>query len=342
MKRCTSIIGVAACLATLTGVCRNAGAAGQPTKMPADPIATIAEDLAGQLKNKPASCVVVDELHSMDGGRVQRTAFGVYIVQPIATELHKRGVRTVNMTDEARASVSEWIKFVNLSKADAVLQGEYLPGTRQFELASVRICRPMGETLAASRGELLTKDTYLDMDRRTLPDEKTGGAEPETRLIEFKSDIYHSAGTDRAITVEIRPAAKSIHIGESVSFTVKSNVNGYVTLLFFGSSNKLAFLTPSVIVATATIRADQDLRIPADFNPANADIALNIVETGPPGWDRIKVLVSRDPIPWPLANGNVASTTEAHLKGITNVLKEACFGEARCELEVLPPATGGR
>jgi hypothetical protein len=145
------------------------------------------------------------------------------------------------------------------------------------------------------------------------------------------SCLYRLDSTDPDIQVRIRPARPQYRLGDAVSFLVTSNVNGYLSLWNNGVSGDLAFLVPNQFVSSVTVRAGEPVEVPSRAMP------FEVVAEPPPGWDRAKAIVTREPIPWPRdAKGNIPSETMENLEVLKKVLEKSQFGEARCEIEIKP------
>jgi len=306
-----------------------------PPAESANPIEAIAADLARSLGQEPVTCIAVSEaLGPGDGGR-ERSDFGTYILTPIASAMQKLAPaqRFVRLEDCPKYSAA-WMRAIALTKADAVLEGKYVPGAATLEL-TIEVTRPLGQTLASSHRQIPATPEYRTMaDHRLPPIRPHESDKAALQADELKGELFHAAPTDPAIKVTIRPLRSPVPMAGSIRFIVTSSINGYLSVLYQGSSGKLDFLVPNPFVERVAVRAGEALVLPTPDMTAKG-IALEA--TPPAGWERIKAVVSRDPIAWPRdASGNVPTDTEARLRAIAEVLKGAKFGEARCELETRP------
>lgn len=311
---------------------------GRPAPSPGPTASTlddIAADLARGLAIEPVTCIAVCEaLGPADGGR-ERSDFGTYVLTPVASILQKQApqLRFVRLEDCPKYSPA-WMRETALSKADAVLEGKYVPGDATFEL-TIEVTRPLGRTLSTSHRLIAATKEYRALaDHRLPPVRPHEGDQAALKESELKSELYHAAATDATVNVALRPLRNPVRLGGNIQFTVESSVSGYVAILYQGSSGRLDFLVPNQFSDRVAIRGGEAIAVPT-MEMVNKGIALEA--SAPAGIERVKAIVSREPIAWPRdAAGNVPTDSVAKLRAIAEVLKDASFGEARCELKTEP------
>jgi hypothetical protein len=134
---------------------------------------------------------------------------------------------------------------------------------------------------------------------------------------------------DASIEVNVQPTARALAIGrDTLSFSVRSSVAGYVYVLIAGTDDQhLALLFPNERDKDNRIAARTDLRLPRENWVVNA--------SGPAGINRLLVLVS----PWPrdfaaagLGSGEVFSefSLDAARAAIASRGLAALAGVAQC------------
>ena len=319
---CLALLAAASCAGTAAPSTSGGGARASGT-------AAIAQDLAEQLKGKAVSCIAVGEALGAAEGSAQRSSFGIYITKEVASELNRLGFRIVHLVEEAKFDEARWLDAISLNKADAVLEGTWLDAGAVFEL-TMEVRRPMGETYASARGKIPATEGYRKLVQELLPPRKPVRS-AKAAGAELKSDIYHARATDPRIQVSLRPVRTPVRVGDKVAFLVKSNTNGYLSLLYNASSGGLDFLVPSEHAPVVTVREGTELLVPGP------EMSFDMRAAQPPGWERVKAIVTREPIQWPRdGRRNVPMKTEADLKAVLETLQNAAFGEAKTELETLP------
>jgi hypothetical protein len=103
------------------------------------------------------------------------------------------------------------------------------------------------------------------------------------------------------VSVALRPAAEQRGIGDLLAFEVKSERAGYLYLLNVGTTGAVTLLFPNHFHPDSRVEAGQDILIPPD-----ADFRLR--ESGPPGQELVKAVVTSVPLSLPeLEAGNARS-----------------------------------
>ncbi|MBM4041717.1 MAG: DUF4384 domain-containing protein [Planctomycetes bacterium] len=316
---------------------KGEGAGKKPAWRPETTLDLIASDLALALVDKQVSCIAISEAFGPGGEGKDRSKFGTYITEPIAAGLRKRfderprerRVRIVALLNKVHRS-PEWLQEMSLHQADAFLTGTYMPGKREFEL-TIQVRLRSGEVIASSHRKLPASEDYLREAATALPAWPTH--EPPKATVDatdLKRRLYHAPATDSSIRVAVRPADEPVRVGGKISFLVTSSANGYLSLLYQNSKEHVAFLLPNRACGSPTLRANEVTRIPTP----KMEEAFEFEADEPAGWERVKAIVSANPIPWPKdAAGDVPTETIGQLNALLALMAEAKFGEAHCEFQ---------
>ena len=311
---------------------RRTSATELPTGSAVDVPSMLSAALARRLGScRGVSCIAVADARAKEGQ--ERSDFGVFMAKSVAAYLSQSSigdrVRFYHLPGKALVDRREYFNYMNLSKSDAELSGEYSVGHESVDVI-MRVKSLNGYELASAQSSLpMTPDVQARIRKKLrVGGSSRGGRLDKAALI---SGLYHMDGTDPQIEVTIRPTSKQYHFGDLVSFCVKSNVNGYLSLWNIAVSGDLAFLAPNEFVRSLTIRADHPCQIPT------AAMCFEIFADAPAGWDRAKAIVTRKPIAWPKdTQCNVPSESIESLQIIKQILDKTSFGEARCEIEIVP------
>ncbi len=184
---------------------------------------------------------------------------------------------------EAAALAAETLEKLKTAQAEIADTTEILKNAAAEGIEDVKRVADHAAGLSASTlaiaGEASPREMLLALAR-----EKSAASGGEVRLI--KHDLVsRDIGSHRV---------DSLHIGQSVDFTLQSTRAGYVSILNIGTSGTTYLLTPNGVVApeAAKTGAPAMVRFPgAPYFPVP-----NLWENGPPGWEDMLVIISDSPL----------------------------------------------
>lgn len=92
--------------------------------------------------------------------------------------------------------------------------------------------------------------------------------------------------------------AKTLTINSALNFEFVSQVPGYAMVINIGTSRKVSLHSPSIYVGSdgCRIEAGRKYEVPRDLVPGLGENGLNYIESGPPGWEEMVVVVSDEPL----------------------------------------------
>ena len=310
-----------------------------PRPRPPSAITTVdalAADLARKLGPAPR-CLVATELLGPRYGGYERSDFGANFFHEFNSRLREKAphIRTSVLKGAPRDSAA-WVEGLSLQKADAVIEGTYQLDEENHTFAlTIEVSRRTEAVLASTHGRIRATKAMVADAKRRLTVLKPGTKDRVwISREELKLELYDLPSTAADIKVGIRPVRKVVPFDQNIEFEVHSNVNGYLTILYHGASGALDFLIPNPRLPVLTVRKGEKLMVPP-AEPVNGWITK--LPAGPPaGWERVKAIVSRQRIPWPIdAKGNVPTDTVARLRAVREILRDSRFGEGHCELQTV-------
>lgn len=330
LSLCLACVG----LSCTSGPTPRKPASGAPRAQaaPDDAPQTLGEKLGRQLEARQFyGCIAVADATASEGK--ERSEFGVFVTRAVEDQLlsKARGVRFHRLSPKALTDHRKFVDEIVLAKADAVLQGEYFQGQQAVNV-TLTISRPLGETLASAQGSLaLTPDLLALLNKKLESPQGSGPPDPALKKAQIISSLYTLKSTDPEIKVSVSFAQSNPRVNEPVSFIVTTSVDGHLSLWNNSASGGLAFLVPNQFVQSVPVKAGQPYMVPS------REMGFEVVATPPAGWDRVKAIVSRQPIPWLRdPHGNVPTGSIPALEAIAKLLENTPFGEARCEIEIKP------
>ena len=127
---------------------------------------------------------------------------------------------------------------------------------------------------------------------------RTKGARFLAALVREKANVSQGAVTLKKNNLRSRDIGsgrvESLRIGSSLEFELSARRGGHVSVLNIGTSGAVYLLAPNGIVDPASARVEDNQSI--IFPGAPLLPGLPLYENGPPGWEELIVVVSKEPL----------------------------------------------
>lgn len=129
-------------------------------------------------------------------------------------------------------------------------------------------------------------------------------ANPHNRLSQIfrENEAEYDAIDLKMVSLRTRDigtrSAETLSKGDGLNLEFVSRFPGYATVINIGTSAKVFLHSPNVYVGAegCKIEADCKYEVPRDLLPGLEENGLNYIESGPPGWEEMVVIVSEEPL----------------------------------------------